>query len=335
MVEECTSTMEINSDKIPTSNIINEGSTIIIYLGYNNLHVLKVKQNETFQMKFGALKHNDIIGKRYGSKIMCSKGYIHVLAPEPELWTLALPHRTQILYMPDISLVILELDIKPGSIVIEAGTGSGSLSHSIIRSIKPNGHLHTFEFHELRSNIAKTEFEEHGLADFVTAYHRDVLRDGFLHENIADAVFLDLPAPWDAIEHVIKVMKKTGGRLCTFSPCIEQVQRTCQRLRACGFEEISTIECLRRTHEFKYQHMPKIRFTSEQEQKEENEEEETKSPSKRHCNEANNEEKNGMKVDLDGSQKPKDIVQMITAVGPPSMAGHTGFLTFSYIQQLS
>ena len=38
-----------------------------------------------------------------------------------ELWTLALPHRTQILYMADISLILLELDIKPGSIVIEAG----------------------------------------------------------------------------------------------------------------------------------------------------------------------------------------------------------------------
>ena len=38
-----------------------------------------------------------------------------------ELWTLALPHRTQILYMADISLILLELDIKPGSIFIEAG----------------------------------------------------------------------------------------------------------------------------------------------------------------------------------------------------------------------
>jgi len=38
-----------------------------------------------------------------------------------ELWTLALPHRTQILYMADISLILFELDIKPGSIVIEAG----------------------------------------------------------------------------------------------------------------------------------------------------------------------------------------------------------------------
>lgn len=61
--------------------------------------------------------------------------------------------------MADISLILLELDIKPGSVVVEAGTGSGSLSHSIIRALRPNGHLHTFEFHELRSTLAKCEFE--------------------------------------------------------------------------------------------------------------------------------------------------------------------------------
>lgn len=35
--------------------------------------------------------------------------------------TLALPHRTQILYMPDIAFITSYLDIKPSSIVIEAG----------------------------------------------------------------------------------------------------------------------------------------------------------------------------------------------------------------------
>ena len=37
------------------------------------------------------------------------------------------------------------------------GTGSGSMSHSLIRTIAPTGHLHTFEFHAERAEIAKYE----------------------------------------------------------------------------------------------------------------------------------------------------------------------------------
>lgn len=34
---------------------------------------------------------------------------------------MALPHRTQILYLADIAFIVSYLDIKPGSRVIEAG----------------------------------------------------------------------------------------------------------------------------------------------------------------------------------------------------------------------
>lgn len=91
-----------------------------------------------------------------------------MLQPTPDLWTQCLPHRTQIIYTPDISMIIFQLEIKPGSIIIESGTGSGSLSHSFLRAIKPLGHLHTFDFHEQRCDIARQEFVSHGLGDFVT-----------------------------------------------------------------------------------------------------------------------------------------------------------------------
>ena len=38
----------------------------------------------------------------------------------------------------------------------------------------------------------------------------------------------------------------TGGKLCSFSPCIEQVQRTCTKLSSVGFIGIETYECLQR-----------------------------------------------------------------------------------------
>ncbi len=50
-----------------------------------------------------------------------NRGWVHIFHSTPELWTATLPHRTQILYTTDISLVTFELELKPGSVVIESG----------------------------------------------------------------------------------------------------------------------------------------------------------------------------------------------------------------------
>lgn len=67
-----------------------------------------------FQTKYGSLKLMDLVGVRYGSRVNMSKGWGHVLYPTPELWTVTLPHRTQILYTPDISMVRKTLYCLPG-----------------------------------------------------------------------------------------------------------------------------------------------------------------------------------------------------------------------------
>lgn len=65
------------------------------------------------------LDRNEI--KKKFTQVELSKGWGHVLQPTPELWSLTLPHRTQIIYTPDISMILLQLDLVPGSVVIEAG----------------------------------------------------------------------------------------------------------------------------------------------------------------------------------------------------------------------
>lgn len=160
---------------------------------------------------------------------------------------MALPHRTQILYLADIAFITSYLNLKHGSKVIEAGTGSGSFSHSIARTIGPSGHLWTYEFHEARANKAREEFARHGMDDVVTLAHRNVCKDGFTIIDQADAVFLDLPAPWDAVEHAKKALRKDKiTRICCFSPCIEQVLRTVNALNEAGFIEITMYETLQR-----------------------------------------------------------------------------------------
>ncbi|KAI5644875.1 tRNA methyltransferase complex GCD14 subunit domain-containing protein [Phthorimaea operculella] len=234
---------------------INEGDTVMLYMSNHlySLEVLPLKKNKkgelvenVYQTPFGALKVRSLIGASFGSRVQLSSGWGHVLQPTPELWSLTLPHRTQIIYNPDISMILFEMDLVPNCIVIEAGTGSGSLSHAIIKRIRPYGHLYSFDFHEHRAKVANEEFKAHGLGKYVTCERRDVVQDGFGEElnGKADAVFLDLPRPWECIPDAVKAISIYGGRFCSFSPCIEQVQRTAAELSKAGFININHEEVL-------------------------------------------------------------------------------------------
>lgn len=158
------------------------------------------------------------------------------------------------------------LDLKAGSRIIECGTGSGSFSHSLARTISPNGHLFTFEYHELRAELARKEFEAHKLTPLVTISHRDVCKNGFDMESAVDAVFLDLPAPWEAIPFAKTALKGDKlTRICCFSPCIEQVQKTCAALRENGFFDVEMFECLIKDHSvYKYEDIRKFTLNHEE-----------------------------------------------------------------------
>ena len=52
------------------------------------------------------------------------------------------------------------------------------------------------------------------------------------------------------------ISSKLGGRLCSFSPCIEQVQKATTKMRSEGFTEISTFECLLREFQPRKINMP-------------------------------------------------------------------------------
>ena len=82
--------------------------------------------------------------------------------------------------------VELQLSSRPGSVVCESGTGSGSLSHALVKTVMPTGHVHTYEFHEQRAEQARVEFESHGIGKWITVTHGDACVDGFGLDGVAD-----------------------------------------------------------------------------------------------------------------------------------------------------
>ncbi|CAI7586993.1 unnamed protein product [Penicillium discolor] len=191
--------------------------------------------------------------------VSAESGFLHILAPTPEAWTISLPHRTQVVYTPDYSYILHRLRARPGCTVIEAGAGSGSFTHASARAVF-NGYPGTEEATK-RRRLGK-ELRDHGLDGIVEATHRDVYEDGFLlgdpktgKSPKASAIFLDLPAPWLALKHLVRnpppgqesaLDPESPAYLCTFSPCLEQAERTIRTMRKLSWLNISMVEVAQR-----------------------------------------------------------------------------------------
>ncbi|KAJ9096970.1 tRNA (adenine-N(1)-)-methyltransferase catalytic subunit trm61 [Naganishia cerealis] len=237
-------------------DVIEEGDLVLAFISRGNIKPINVTKGQTLNTRYGQYDHDRMIGMKYGEQMAGAKGhgFIHLLHPTPELWTLSLPHRTQIVYTHDSSYITQRLGVTSGTRVIEAGTGSASFTHSFARTVGLEGRVFTYEFHEPRFVEAKAEIESHGLDSNTYITHRDVCNDGFEVENIpprfnsgdgiaGDVVFLDLPSPWDAIPHLPKVIsQKSRVGICCFSPCMEQVTKTVEALKENGWISIEMVE---------------------------------------------------------------------------------------------
>lgn len=210
--------------------------------------------------------------------IQAGSGFVHILQPTPEAWTSSLDHRTQVVYTPDYSYILQRLRVRPGSTIIEAGAGSGSFTHAAARAVyngNPStshakqqkfGKVYSYEYHEPRVQTLRQEIHSHGLNNIVHLTHRDVCNDGFALDPLqpppaAEAVFLDLPAPWLALKHLSRNTPGTPlnphcpSHLCTFSPCIEQVLSTVSSLRKTGWTEIEMLEIQHKRLDVRREHV--------------------------------------------------------------------------------
>ena len=232
-----------------STNIIKENDLIFLILDGKRRWLVQVKSGGNFHTHKGIIEFDDVIGKKFGSVVFSrpfeTQGYkFYVLKPLPSDYILHMTRKTQIIYPEDAGLILLYTGIGPGSIVIEAGCGSGALTCILGNFVRPKGHIYSYDIREKSLKRAKLNVKRAKLDDFVSIQYGDILNDDLKLENV-DAVVLDMATPWNAIKKVLNYLK-FSGTLVSFSPTIEQVKKTVSAMKNNEFIEVNTYELIKR-----------------------------------------------------------------------------------------
>ncbi|HXW66746.1 MAG TPA: tRNA (adenine-N1)-methyltransferase [Thermoplasmata archaeon] len=192
----------------------------------------------------GVIDLSEQLGAAPGAAITWLGTPYRVLRPSLSDLFAGLARRAQIVTPKDVPQLLYLAGVAPGSRVAEAGSGSGALTLALAFAVGPSGHVASFDrradfLEAARANVARA-----GLSGRVTFTERDVVQDGFDVREV-DSVLLDLATPWDVLASAHGALA-VGGFVATYSPTYNQLERTVQRLRALGFDEVRALELIER-----------------------------------------------------------------------------------------
>src|SRR6056297_849607 len=232
------------------SNIIKDGDYAFLIYDKRRQWVKKVEKDQTFHCDRGFIEYNKLIGKEFGHKFWLSSGKkIGVLKPTLTEKIFHMKRRSQIIYPEDAALILAYGNVRSGTNILEAGTGSASLTSCLGKYCRPKGTVNTFEVRKVAFKQAKQNIKMMGLEDIVTCNFGDLLEVLDQYSDI-DFVSLDLPNTWDVVPNLRKIVSETG-RICLFSPVIEQVEKNVQSFRENEFYNIINLEMIKREFQVK------------------------------------------------------------------------------------
>lgn len=188
--------------------------------------------------------HEAIAGLPWGTRVQTHLGNTFILL-QPQLDDLlrVIPRQTQIMYPKDIGYVLVTMGVGPGSIVLEAGTGSGALTTALAYMVGDSGKVISYERNPKFSQIAQENLARFGLSHRVTFKCQD-LAEGIDEQNV-HSIFLDLPNPEDYI-HLMRPALIPGGTLGCLLPTTNQVSTLISALKRHNFGNIEISEIMHR-----------------------------------------------------------------------------------------
>ena len=231
----------------PVSSIARAGDLAQL-VGLRHKHfIIPLQAGARFETHRGILQHDDLIGKQWGTQVFSHTGApFFLLQPSLADLLIDLPRTTQILYPKDIGFILVTMGVGYGQKVMEAGTGSGSMTTALAHAVGPDGSVISYEIKPDVQNLARKNLNRFGLDSRVDFKLRDI-QQGF-DETDADSFFLDVPNPYDFTAQV-RAALKPGGFLCCLIPTFNQVEKTLYALSRNKFAFLEVCEILLRYYQ--------------------------------------------------------------------------------------
>ena len=226
------------------SSIARDGDLAEL-VGLRHKHfIISLKAGAKFETHRGILLHDELIGKPWGTQVFSHMGApFFLLQPSLADLLIDIPRTTQILYPKDIGFILVTMGIGPGQKVMEAGTGSGSMTTALAYAVGDEGRVISYEVKPDVQNLARKNLTRFGLESRVDFKLRNI-EEGFDETDI-DSFFLDVPNPYDYTAQVRNALKP-GGFLCCLIPTFNQVEKTLYALRQNKYAFIDVCEVLLR-----------------------------------------------------------------------------------------
>jgi tRNA (adenine57-N1/adenine58-N1)-methyltransferase len=223
------------------------GDLVLLVDRRGRRYLITLEAGAQFHSHHGPISHETIIGVEEGAEVDTSLGRKYrAVRPTLADYILKMPRGAQVIYPKDLGSIIIEADIFPGARVLEAGTGSGSLTLTLLRAVGPKGTVHTFDVREDFHTKALSNIERFVGSDpnygSLEARIGDLYSDEISIE--VDRVVFDLTEPWRALPNVARCLRP-GGILCSYVPTVPQVQRLVQELRR-GWSMVRSFETMQR-----------------------------------------------------------------------------------------
>ena len=200
------------------------GDACLLFDRKGRRYLIELIPGAQFHHHHGLLPHDEIIGTEEGTTLRSSLGRpLTLVRPRLADFALKMPRGAAVVYPKDTGAILVWADIKPGDMVVEAGTGSGALTMALARAVGADGKVISFEMRQDHADLAAKRIR----GFFGEVPDQIELRVGSVEDGLAelrpDRIVLDLPEPWHSVPIAAEALA-AGGIFCCYLPTVPQVQ---------------------------------------------------------------------------------------------------------------